>query len=358
MEKNTDNDNKNDTKVSTSNTTEVVETVEKPKKQKRKFEWTPKRKAAFEKCVAARKSQIEPKAKLKSIKEEKEEDDDSSVSTANSSLSLSSEKYRKPRRKGLKKQFYRLKKDLIYNMKKQLKKKTYLTTTILIILIIFRLITLILLLLLAIFNSHSNTKKNKKKKKKKHQANLNTVLSDEMTDSKEQREFTKDLIDAGYKKFKSEEENQILRKHNLSRDESLSNDKNRVYKDNTSGKAYVLYPGTKDKKDIATDIAIGLGGLFTPIQNLTPRYREAKRVASKVKQKYGSDKVTAIGHSLGGGLAASSGIQKRITYNKAVGLSDLWRPVSSGQIDYRTKKDPVSFLSYFQRYKKGAKKYN
>ena len=46
-----------------------------------------------------------------------------------------------------------------------------------------------------------------------------------MTDSKEQREFTKDLIDAGYKTFKSEEENQILRKHNLSRDESLSNDK-------------------------------------------------------------------------------------------------------------------------------------
>ena len=177
-----------------------------------------------------------------------------------------------------------------------------------------------------------------------------------MTDSKEQRAFTKDLIDAGYKTFKSEEENQILRKHNLSRDESLSNDKNRVYKDNTSGQAYVLYPGTKDKKDIATDIAIGLGGLLTPIQNLTPRYREAKRVAGKVKQKYGSDKVTAIGHSLGGGLAASSGIKKRITYNKAVGLSDLWRSVSSGQIDYRTKKDPVSFLSYFQRYKKGAKK--
>jgi hypothetical protein len=177
-----------------------------------------------------------------------------------------------------------------------------------------------------------------------------------MEDSTQQRQFAKDLIDAGYKKYGSEDENQILRKHNLSRDESLSNDKNRVYKDNTSGKAYVLYPGTKDTRDIGTDIAIGLGGLFNPIQNLTPRYREAKRVASKVKSKYGSDKVTAIGHSLGGGLAASSGIQKRITYNKAVGLSDLWKPVSKGQLDYRTKKDPVSILSYFQRYAKGAKK--
>jgi hypothetical protein len=46
-----------------------------------------------------------------------------------------------------------------------------------------------------------------------------------MTDSQEQRAFTKDIIDSGYKKFKSEEEDQILRKHNLSRDESLSNDK-------------------------------------------------------------------------------------------------------------------------------------
>ena len=118
----------------------------------------------------------------------------------------------------------------------------------------------------------------------------------------------------------------------------------------------MLYPGTKDKKDIATDIAIGLGGLFTPIQNLTPRYHEAKRVASKAQNKNGSDKVTAIGHSLGGGLAANSGIKKRITYNKAVGLSDVWKGVSSGEIDYRTKKDPVSFLSYFQRYNKGAKK--
>jgi len=119
MENTNDNDNKNESKVATSKNIEVAETVEKPKKQKRKFEWTPKRKAAFEKCVAARKCQIEPKQKLKTIKEE----DDSSVSTADSSLSSSSEEYKKPRRKGLKKQFYRLKKDLIYNMKKQLKKK-------------------------------------------------------------------------------------------------------------------------------------------------------------------------------------------------------------------------------------------
>ena len=68
-----------------------------------------------------------------------------------------------------------------------------------------------------------------------------------MEDTKQQREFAKDLIDAGYEKYGSEDENQILRKHNLSRDESLSNDKNRVYKDNTSGNC-------RSQKEIETEI--------------------------------------------------------------------------------------------------------
>ena len=52
----TDNAKKNDTKVAMSDTTEVSETVEKAKRPKRKYDWTPKRKAAFERCVAARKN--------------------------------------------------------------------------------------------------------------------------------------------------------------------------------------------------------------------------------------------------------------------------------------------------------------
>jgi hypothetical protein len=195
--------------------------------------------------------------------------------------------------------------------------------------------------------TNNNTNKNQ---------NTNQDQNIALSDSPEQREFAKDLIDAGYKNYGSDDENQILRKYNLSRDESLSNDKNRVYHDNASGKAYVVYPGTKDTNDIGTDIAIGMSGLFNPIQNLTPRFREAKDVATKVKNKYGENQVTAIGHSLGGGLAASSGIKNRITYNKAVGLSDIVKPISSGEIDYRTKKDPVSVMSGFQRYSDGAQK--
>ena len=116
MDNSTDNDNTNASNTLTSKT---VETVEKPKKQKRKFEWTPKRKEAFEKCVAARKNQIQvPKEKPKNRKIYSSSSSDTSVSSS------SSEEYKRPKRKGIKKQFHKLKKDLIYNMKKSLQNKT------------------------------------------------------------------------------------------------------------------------------------------------------------------------------------------------------------------------------------------
>ena len=117
MDNSTDNDNTNASNTLTSKT---VETVEKPKKQKRKFEWTPKRKEAFEKCVAARKNQIQvPKEKPKNRKIYSSSSSDTSVSSS------SSEEYKRPKRKGIKKQFHKLKKDLIYNMKKSLQKKQH-----------------------------------------------------------------------------------------------------------------------------------------------------------------------------------------------------------------------------------------
>ena len=117
MDNITENDNTNDPNTLRS---ETVETVEKPKKQKRKFEWTPKRKEAFEKCVAARKNQIQvPKEKPKNRKIYSSSSSDTSVSSS------SSEEYKRPKRNGIKKQFHKLKKDLIYNMKKSLQKKQH-----------------------------------------------------------------------------------------------------------------------------------------------------------------------------------------------------------------------------------------
>ena len=110
----TDNGNNNETKPSMS---KPVETVEDTKKPKRKFEWTPKRKAAFEKCVAARKNQMQTKTKNSKMDQSSSSDSDLSSS--------SSEEYRKPKRRGLKKQFHKLKKDLLYNMNKKLRHNDY-----------------------------------------------------------------------------------------------------------------------------------------------------------------------------------------------------------------------------------------
>ena len=70
--------------------------------------------------MAARKTQIQvPKSKPKDRKVYSSSSSDTSLSS-----SSSEEKYKKPKRKGIKKQFYKLKKDLIYNMKKSLQPQT------------------------------------------------------------------------------------------------------------------------------------------------------------------------------------------------------------------------------------------
>ena len=176
-----------------------------------------------------------------------------------------------------------------------------------------------------------------------------------MENDGENKDFTREIIQAGYHPYKSDEETKILNKYNLTRDESLSNTKNRVYHEKEKGKAFVVYPGTKDWNDVGTDLVLATGGLLFSPEKYTPRFREAKRVPNKTTAKYGKDNVTAIGHSLGGALATHSGIQKRVTLDRAMGLSGLGKTVRKGQIDYRTRWDPVSFLLKGSRYSKRAK---
>lgn len=113
----------------------ITETV-LPKK-KRKFSWTPARKAAFEKCIAARKQGIKPKVvpailekpvekvvEQKQIKEESDSDDSLSLSSSSSESVTPTKKDRKKKsvKKVIRKQFHKINKQL-EDMKKHLKKK-------------------------------------------------------------------------------------------------------------------------------------------------------------------------------------------------------------------------------------------
>jgi len=88
------------------------------------------------------------------------------------------------------------------------------------------------------------------------------------------------------------------------------------------GKAVVGIRGTdfKDVKDVADDVAIGIGAL-----KLTPRYKRAKKWVKKAIKKYGKKNVEVAGHSLGGKiakeLAKDFGIRGS-TFNAGASVSD------------------------------------
>ena len=105
------------------------------------------------------------------------------------------------------------------------------------------------------------------------------MSNDDQTNTNE-AQFAHDLMKAGYEKEHSDGENNFLRKYDLSRDEQLSDDKNRVYKNNVTGKAYIVYPGTKDFRDMGTDLALLFG-----FEKKTPRFNRAHQVADQTKKK-------------------------------------------------------------------------
>ena len=156
----------------------------------------------------------------------------------------------------------------------------------------------------------------------------------------------RNLMTVGYQSNRKKEKTELdhLGYH---KDDSLSQKKNKVYVHNKTGKAYVVYNGTNplDVRDLATDAAIAVG-----LGRFTPRFKQAKRLAKKVKEKYGENNTAAIGHSLGGALATESGLKERITFNKAVGLGGIGKRMRRGQVDYRTSGDVVSLLSKTSRY--------
>ena len=127
----------------------------------------------------------------------------------------------------------------------------------------------------------------------------------------------------------------------------MSQKKDKVYVDK-KGKAYIVYKGTNptDFGDLATDMAVGVG-----LGRYTPRFKNGRKLARKVEAKYGNDNVAAYGHSLGGALATDSGVEERVTYNKAVGIGGVGKQMRRGQTDYRNKGDLVSALSSFSNYK-------
>jgi len=133
-------------------------------------------------------------------------------------------------------------------------------------------------------------------------------------------------------------------------DPELSIDRARVYKNNKTGKAYVVHRGTHEASDWLNNLVYGLS---PSLYRYTQRYKTAKDVQEKALNKYG-DNVDVIGHSQGAKLAemlsrGDKRVKDVITYNRPVGLKEAMTPLDKNVIDVRSSYDPVSALAPYQK---------
>lgn len=128
-------------------------------------------------------------------------------------------------------------------------------------------------------------------------------------------------------------------------DPSLSTKTSKVYLNPNTGQTVVAHRGTSGLSDWFNNAVYAVGG--ERAYKLTPRYQEAKRVQEAAEKKYGSNKVTTIGHSQGGLQAELLGKNSHeiITLNKAT--RPFSNHVSNNQYDIRAEKDIVSGLNPF-----------
>jgi hypothetical protein len=82
-------------------------------------------------------------------------------------------------------------------------------------------------------------------------------------------------------------------------DRELSN-RNRTVYVTPENKAIIAFSGTRPNskrdalKDLGTDALLAFG-----LENISSRFRKAKKVTKKTMEKYGNDNVETVGHSLG-----------------------------------------------------------
>ena len=123
-------------------------------------------------------------------------------------------------------------------------------------------------------------------------------------------------------------------------DKELSNHNQQVYYNPEHKKLLVSVAGTNpyNLRDWGTDFYLGIGKLKD-----TNRYKEAKSIYDKAKNKYNPMQSTAVGHSLGSSIAnyITSGNDKSVGLDGGYTIGQTPRNNSK---QYRTEGDIVSLL--------------
>ena len=126
-------------------------------------------------------------------------------------------------------------------------------------------------------------------------------------------------------------------------DKDLSVPNAKVFVDK-KGRPNIAFRGSHRVEDfLISDPLLAFG-----LSKYDKRFQEAKRLTKLVEDKY-KKPVDVFGHSLGGTVSEKSGASGNIyTYNKGVGLGDLFKTIPKNQYDVRTTNDIISLGSLTQ----------
>jgi hypothetical protein len=133
-------------------------------------------------------------------------------------------------------------------------------------------------------------------------------------------------------------------------DEDLSGQRVQVYHNPNTNQTVIVHRGTNSKHDIIHDLQLGL---LHSTNNA--RFKHAEKIQKLAEDKYGTNNLITLGHSLGANYASKIGKKSKqiITLNSAVIPSDvIFNTVPKNQIDYRSSVDLVSILRPLQRGRK------
>jgi len=132
-------------------------------------------------------------------------------------------------------------------------------------------------------------------------------------------------------------------------DKELSGQRAKVYKKKGTNEAVIVHRGTKGLIDVANDVKLALGMDISK----SKRVQYAKNIQQKAEQKYGSQNVSTVGHSLGSQIGSQVGQNSKeiINLNKAVVPQDLGKSISNKEINIRSQGDVISSLLPFTKNK-------
>ena len=151
------------------------------------------------------------------------------------------------------------------------------------------------------------------------------------------------LSKVAYKKYQNNIENAIQHT-NYKYDPELSSQTEKVFYNPNTKETVISHAGTNFRdKNIFNDLKAD-SAIFFGLEKQNKRFKQSQKHLNKVKNKYGNDKITVIGHSLGGSIsenmARSNPNINSIAFNRFSGPLQGFRKRPKNFIDVSNRNDP------------------